>query len=77
VARFIDYVQSHSHVWLARRIDIARHWAETHPQPSGEPRPSGLAEAAFVTRFGGVFEHSEWIAQRAFACELSYGHDTA
>ncbi|MCT6957932.1 allantoinase, partial [Salmonella enterica subsp. enterica serovar Saphra] len=30
VARFIDYVQSHSHVWLARRIDIARHWANTH-----------------------------------------------
>lgn len=77
VARFIDYVQSHSHVWLARRIDIARHWAETHPQPSGEPRPSGLAEAAFVARFGGVFEHSEWIAQRAFAGELSHGHDTA
>jgi putative urate catabolism protein len=26
LARFVDYVQGHEHVWLARRIDIARHW---------------------------------------------------
>ncbi|MDY0881606.1 allantoinase PuuE [Dongia soli] len=26
LARFIDYVQGHEHVWLPRRIDIARHW---------------------------------------------------
>jgi allantoinase len=29
--KFLDYVQSHPHVWVARRIDIARHWAATHP----------------------------------------------
>jgi len=29
--RFLDYVQSHSHVWICRRIDIARHWHEHHP----------------------------------------------
>ncbi|WP_067678604.1 allantoinase PuuE [Nocardia miyunensis] len=29
--RFLDYVQSHEKVWLARRIDIAEHWARTHP----------------------------------------------
>ncbi|MDN0073959.1 allantoinase PuuE [Crenobacter sp. SG2303] len=29
--RFLDYVASHEQVWVARRIDIARHWAETHP----------------------------------------------
>jgi len=28
--RFIDYVLGHSGVWLARRIDIARHWHEHH-----------------------------------------------
>ena len=33
LARFLDYVQSHEHVWVARRIDIARHWIATHPQP--------------------------------------------
>ena len=32
--RFIDYARSHTHVWFARRIDIARHWRNTHP-PTG------------------------------------------
>ena len=31
VARFIDHVQSRSDVWIARRIDIARHWLKVHP----------------------------------------------
>lgn len=30
VAEFLDYVLSHDDVWLARRIDIARHWREHH-----------------------------------------------
>ena len=29
--RFLDYVQQHDRVWVARRIDIARHWKATHP----------------------------------------------
>ena len=29
--RFLDYVQGHDHVWVCRRIDIARHWIATHP----------------------------------------------
>jgi peptidoglycan/xylan/chitin deacetylase (PgdA/CDA1 family) len=29
--RFLDHIQSHDHVWVARRLDIARHWATTHP----------------------------------------------
>ncbi|WP_426195643.1 allantoinase PuuE [Massilia sp. DWR3-1-1] len=33
LARFLDYVQSHEHVWVARRIDIARHWQAVHPAP--------------------------------------------
>ncbi|MBY8859781.1 allantoinase PuuE [Nocardia sp. CA2R105] len=32
--RFLDYVRSHDKVWLARRIDIAEHWARTHPPGS-------------------------------------------
>jgi len=28
--RFLDYVQSHDKVWVARRIDIARHWHAEH-----------------------------------------------
>ncbi len=29
--RFLDYVQAHNHVWICRRLDIARHWQQTHP----------------------------------------------
>jgi allantoinase len=29
--RFLDHAQSHDKVWIARRIDIARHWKATHP----------------------------------------------
>jgi putative urate catabolism protein len=29
--RFLDYVQGHDKVWICRRVDLARHWAETHP----------------------------------------------
>lgn len=31
LARFLDYVAGHERVWVARRIDIARHWIATHP----------------------------------------------
>lgn len=37
LARFLDYVQHHDAVWIARRIDIANHWIATHPHaPPGE-----------------------------------------
>lgn len=29
--KFLDHVQSHAHVWVCRRIDIARHWRAVHP----------------------------------------------
>ncbi|HWJ94508.1 MAG TPA: allantoinase PuuE [Telluria sp.] len=31
LARFLDYVQQHKHVWITRRIDIAEHWKKVHP----------------------------------------------
>jgi putative urate catabolism protein len=31
VERFLDYACGHEQVWIARRIDIARHWIATHP----------------------------------------------
>jgi putative urate catabolism protein len=31
LARFLDYVRSRDDVWIARRIDIARHWQAAHP----------------------------------------------
>jgi putative urate catabolism protein len=30
LGRFLDYVAAHERVWVARRIDIARHWIEHH-----------------------------------------------
>ncbi len=77
LARFIDYVQRHQKVWLARRIDIAQHWTANHPYVPQAVRPSALDEAAFVERFGGIFEHSDWVARRTFAAELSPAHDSA
>jgi peptidoglycan/xylan/chitin deacetylase (PgdA/CDA1 family) len=29
--KFLDHVQRHEHVWICRRIDIARHWQQVHP----------------------------------------------
>lgn len=29
--RFLDHIAAHERVWVARRIDIARHWIATHP----------------------------------------------
>jgi peptidoglycan/xylan/chitin deacetylase (PgdA/CDA1 family) len=29
--RFLDHVQAKEQVWIARRIDIARHWRAVHP----------------------------------------------
>jgi len=33
--RFLDHVQKHDHVWICRRVDIARHWHEVHPPEKG------------------------------------------
>ena len=32
--RFLDHIAQHDHVWVARRIDIARHWQQHHPAPA-------------------------------------------
>jgi urate oxidase len=75
--RFLDYVQSHDKVWIARRIDIARHWAKTHPYKAPALRPSTMGREEFIARFGSIFEHSPWIAERAFDGELGPANDTA
>ena len=31
--RLLDYIARHDGVWVTRRVDIARHWAATHPYP--------------------------------------------
>ena len=34
--RLLDYISGHPGVWVTRRIDIARHWAATHPPAARE-----------------------------------------
>ena len=73
--RFIDYIAGFDGVWCPCRIEIAQHWAATHPHQR-RSRPSQMARADFVARFSGVFEHSPWIAERAWELELGPAHDT-
>ena len=74
--RALDYMKSHDGVWFASRLEIAEHWARTHPAPTAQ-RPSDMDRDTFVQAFGGIFEHSPWIAEGAHALELGRTHDTA
>jgi OHCU decarboxylase len=69
LARFLDYVQDHEKVWVATRLDIARHWIAHHPPPEGF-RPTRMPKGLFVERFGHIFEHSPWIAAAAYDAGL-------
>ncbi len=73
--RFVDYIQSKQQVWIAKRIDIAEHWLATHPYEKPAILPSQLAYDDFAQLFGNVFEHSEWVAERAFRREMGPAHD--
>ncbi len=33
--RFLQHALAHQDVWFCRRLEIARHWRETHPAPGG------------------------------------------
>jgi peptidoglycan/xylan/chitin deacetylase (PgdA/CDA1 family) len=32
--RFLDHIAARDRVWVARRVDIARHWRARFPQPA-------------------------------------------
>lgn len=36
--RFLDHVTAHEQVWVARRLDIARHWMAVNPPPGEDER---------------------------------------
>ena len=79
--RFIDYIQQYDKIWIPTRIDIARHWKQIHPYVV-KPNliPSKLDRHTFIHRFGSIFEHSPWIAERAYLdggdVELGPANDT-
>jgi len=76
LARFVDYALAKGDVWMARRLDIARHWIVQHPPPGGY-KPSRMPRALFLERFGHVFEHSPQIAESVHRAGLSARHDEA
>ncbi|AKS44975.1 OHCU decarboxylase [Octadecabacter temperatus] len=73
---FIAYANSFDGVWFATREEIADHWAAQNPAKRWD-RPSQMKEADFVSTFGSIFEHSPWIAERAYALGLGVTHDSA
>ncbi|MEO8882415.1 MAG: allantoinase PuuE, partial [Devosia sp.] len=75
--RFVDYIRTFDKVWVAKRIDIARHWASEHPYQRLALVPSEMTKAEFLEKFGSIYEHSPWIADRAFDGELGPANDTA
>ena len=74
--RALDYFREHDGVWFATREEIADFWAANHP-PVDDLRPSEMDKETFVAEFGGIFEHSPWIAEGAHALELGQTHDNA
>ncbi|MGY2047304.1 allantoinase PuuE [Methylobacterium sp. JK268] len=75
LARFLDYVAGHGDVWVATRLDIARHWIRRHAPR--DLKPSTMSPALFRERFGDVFEHSPWVAERVLAQGLGPAQDDA
>lgn len=74
--RVIEYFKSHQDVWFATRLQIAEHWAQEHPATK-KIQPSTMDLDTFVSNFGGIFEHSPWIAKKAHGLDLGPTHDTA
>jgi len=75
--KFVDYIKTFDKVWVPTRLEIAQHWAANHPYVAPEVVPSQLEKDAFVSRYGSIFEHSHWIAERTWASELAPANDSA
>ncbi|PQM60351.1 MAG: polysaccharide deacetylase [Rhodobacteraceae bacterium] len=71
IKRFVNYISKVPDVWVARRIDIARHWKKYHPPKNPITVPFDLNKSDFISIFGNVFENSPWIAERTFNKEVS------
>lgn len=74
--RFLEYARAHDGVWFATREQIAQHWMAEHP-PAPRKRPTLMDKDTFITTYGSIFEHSAWVAERAWGLELGPAHDSA
>ena len=77
IKKFIEYAKGHEAVWFAKRIEIAEHWHKHHPAPDRKAQPTAMSRDAFVEAYGSIFEHSPWIAERAYDAELGAANNTA
>ncbi|MBJ7578819.1 allantoinase PuuE [Devosia sp. MC532] len=75
--KFVDYVKTFDKVWVPTRLQIAEHWTKEHPFIAQDVLPSTLDRDDFISRYGSIFEHSPWIAERAWDGELGPVNDTA
>ncbi|WP_373354816.1 allantoinase PuuE [Pseudoroseicyclus sp. CXY001] len=73
--RFLDHIAGRGG-WCFTRGEIAEHWAAHHPHERRE-RPSAMKKMRFMELFGGIYEHSPWVAERAYKLELGPAHDSA
>ena len=73
LARFLDHVAAHRDVWVTTRAAIATHWIGRHTP--AWVKPSAMNAAAFVARFGDVYEHSPEIAAAVHRSGLTAAHD--
>jgi chitin deacetylase len=74
--QFLRHARQKGGAWFATRGQIAAHWAAHHP-PQARDRPSEMHRKAFVQAFGGIVEHSPWVADRAWSLDLGPAHDSA
>ncbi|MDZ7822706.1 MAG: allantoinase PuuE [Ahrensia sp.] len=75
--RFMEYAKSHGDVWFAKRVEIADHWHNHHAPEHHMLRPTHMNRDEFVEHYGSIFEHSPWIAERAYDDELGDAHNSA
>ena len=67
--RFLDHAMAHDGVWFATRGEIAAtigRAAPAHTFAANAPL-SAMDRDSFVAKFGGIYEHSPWVAEAAHA----------
>lgn len=73
LAKFLDYIKDKK-VWVATRLDIAKHWIEHH-RPS-TLKPSNCTRGLFVELFGKVCG-GHLIAEKVYEAGITEIQDTA
>ena len=75
--RFVDYIKSHDKVWVAHPHRHRPPLGQRTPLPGPRIHPLPAGQTRFRRTFGSIFEHSPWIAERAWEGELAPANDTA